>query len=87
MVAGRLNDLEPLLKWRQGSAGERYKQLEYRPEETAAAFIARHGLRPGFTDPERLPYYLLIVASPEEIPFSFQTSLCEFVFRRSLVVR
>jgi hypothetical protein len=76
-IAGRLKDLEPLLKWRQDSAGERYKELEYRPEETAAAFIARHGLRPGFTDPERLPYYLLIVASPEEIPFSFQTSLCE----------
>ena len=54
---------------------ERFKTLEVRPQESAAAFLARHGLRPGFSDPDRLPYYLLIVASPEEIPFSFQMGL------------
>ena len=76
-VSQRLHDLAPLLKWRESNTGERYKQLEYRPEETAAAFLARHGLRPGFTDPERLPYYLLIAGSPEEISFSFQVGLGE----------
>ena len=74
-VSARPDALAPLLDWRKRQTYERYKELEYRPEETAAAFIARHGLRPGFSDPEQLPYYLLIVASPEKIPFSFQVGL------------
>lgn len=75
LTAQRLRGLEPLLNWRQRQAYGRFKQLEYRPQETAAAFLARHGLRPGFSDPERLPYFLLIIASPEEIPFSFQVDM------------
>jgi hypothetical protein len=75
LAASRLGALAELLKWREANTYERFKKLEYRPEETAAAFLARNGLRPGFSDPDRLPYYLLIVASPEEIPFSFQVEL------------
>jgi len=77
LAASRLNALAPLLKWREAHTGDRYKQIECRPEETASAFLARLGLRPGFTDPERLPYYLLIAGSPDEIPFSFQVGLGE----------
>src|SRR5512139_3903731 len=77
LAAIRLNALAPLLKWREANTGDRYKQIEYRPEETASAFLARQGLRSGFTDPERLPYYLLIAGSPDEIPFSFQVGLGE----------
>lgn len=69
------NELAPLLKRRHDATPERFKTLEYRPGETAAAFLARYGLRSGFTDPDLLPYYLLIVASPEEIPFTFQNNL------------
>lgn len=75
LAASRLHALADLLKWREGRTYERFKRLEVRPEESAAAFLARHGLRPGFSDPDRLPYYLLIVASPQEIPFSFQVGL------------
>jgi hypothetical protein len=76
-VAKRLDALTPLIKLREYNARDRFKQIEYRPEETATAFLARQGLRQGFSDPDRLPYYLLIVASPEEIPFSFQVGMGE----------
>ncbi len=72
--------LQPLLDLRRSQAGQYFKVYEggdgYRPNDTAAKFVARHGARvsdPG--DPEKLPYYLLIVGSPEEIPFHFQYQL------------
>ena len=67
--------LDSLIEWRQKQSGERYRDLEYFPDETADAFLARHGVRPGFINPEQFPYYLLIVAPPEEIPFEFQVGL------------
>lgn len=67
--------LGPLLEWRRSEAGELYRELEYRPGETKNAFLSRHGAGPGPVDPERLPYYLLLVGGPEQIPFSFQQRL------------
>ena len=87
LAASRLHALAELMKWREARTYERFKKLEVRPQESAAAFLARHGLRPGFSDPDRLPYYLLIAASPEEIPFSFQVGLGDYLRRRAPVVR
>lgn len=71
--------LAPLLELRRAQAGEReeryYRELVYREGESKLRFLARHGTSPGPADPERLPYYLLLVGGPEAIPFRFQYHL------------
>ncbi|MBN1953708.1 MAG: hypothetical protein JW900_01550 [Anaerolineae bacterium] len=72
--------LAPLLERRESQAGRYYRLYEgkhgYRPQESAAEFLGRHGAEPAQpADPERAPYYLLLVGSPEEIPFHFQYQL------------
>ena len=72
--------LGPLLALRQSQAGPHFRIYEgaegYRPNESASDFVARHGARVSDpADPEKVPYYLLVVGSPVEIPFHFQYQL------------
>ncbi len=71
--------LGPLLELREEQAGERFKVYAgrdgYRPGEAKTKFLARHGAGPGPADPEKVPYYLLLVGSPEAIPFRFHSQL------------
>lgn len=71
--------IEPLLQFRRSAATRKtehlYQELEYRPGESKAKFLARYGVGPGPVDPKVLPYYLLLVGGPEVIPFSFQYQL------------
>lgn len=60
------NELADLVTHRKG------KELIYRPSTSYWHFRNQHGQGPGDVNPALLPYYLLIVGSPEEIPFSFQ---------------
>lgn len=71
--------LAPLLHHRRSQASRlvegRYRELTYRPGESKPRFLARHGVGPGPCDPDKLPYYLLIVGNPEEVSFRFQYQL------------
>lgn len=70
--------LKPLLDHRREETGEAlFKAFEggdgYRPGETAVEWVARHGASMNVVDPlNGVPFYLLLVGSPQEFPFEFQ---------------
>ncbi|MFN2285992.1 MAG: hypothetical protein ACK2UQ_16380 [Anaerolineae bacterium] len=86
MPAERLTEIQtalhPLLALRERQAEPLYKVFAggdgYRPREDARAFLRRYHADPAQpADPKQtgVPYYLLLVGSPEEIPFEFQYGL------------
>jgi hypothetical protein len=69
--------LRPLLTHREAQAARLFKVFEgasgIRPGETPQQWLERQGVGMSVADPERgVPLYLLIIGSPEQVPFEFQ---------------
>jgi hypothetical protein len=65
--------LQPLITHRQGQVdADRCKELEYKDGEGLKDWLKRYGVYPGSVAPTKIPYYLLLVGDPSEIPFQFQ---------------
>jgi hypothetical protein len=73
--------LQPLLDHRRRQAARiderHYREYVdadgYRAGESASDFLVRHQVAPGQpANPRRMPYYLLLVGDPEQIPYRFQ---------------
>jgi len=62
------NATEPLFREFSGANG-------LRKGESKDEFLKRHSSGPGAIDPRKVPYYLLLVGDPEQIPFDFQYQL------------
>ncbi|MFZ5905385.1 MAG: C25 family cysteine peptidase [Chloroflexota bacterium] len=82
--AAVVDALRPLLDWRKSQAGKLYKEYtgpegyRFKPGEMYESkdeWCTRHGAGPGPVDPEIVPYYLLLVGDPDQIPYRFQTLL------------
>lgn len=75
--------LGELLEHRRAQASaiddRRYREYigsdAYRPGESKQEFLARHDAGPGPADPDRVPYYLMLVGGPDHIPYEFQYQL------------
>jgi hypothetical protein len=67
--------LRVLLEHRSRQVGRLYKELDYRPGESREQWLARYGAHGSDVEPGRVPYYLLLVGHPAEIPFEFQYEL------------
>jgi hypothetical protein len=76
-VEEALSELLTLRKQQTGDLFRIYKGGNgYRVgKDTKNSFLSRQGAGPGPVDPAKVPYYLLIVGSPDKIPYRFQYQL------------
>lgn len=71
--------LKPLLELRREQAGDYYHDFKgnraFQANDTKRSFLARSRAGAGPSNPRLVPYYLLLVGSPDGIPFKVQHQL------------
>lgn len=67
--------LAPLLELRRRQTGPLFREVAFRAGETYLQFLVRYGASVNPVDPRKMPYYLLLVGDPTEIPFELQVQL------------
>ena len=71
--------LKPLLDLRQQQAGDKFRIYQggkaYRPGERKDKFFHRLNVGQGAADPDEMPFYVLLVGTPNDIPYRFQYQL------------
>lgn len=68
--------LRPLIDLRRSQVPEdRCLVLDHRPGERMKDWLRRHGVYPGSVAPTKVPYYVLLVGDPTQLPFEFQCLL------------
>ncbi len=67
--------LAPLIARRRRQAGTLFRQLEYYRGESLFEFLERYDAGPDSVDPRKVPYYVLIVGSPDGLPFDLEVEL------------
>ncbi len=74
-----MDALGELIALRREQAGEHFRLYSgaegVAAGESKSAWLSKRGAGPGPANPKKVPYYLLLVGSPEDIPFRFQTQL------------
>ena len=68
--------IQPLVEHRQSTVPpDRCKVLEYRSGQGLKDWLKDQGVHIGSVAPTKVPYYLLLIGDPSDIPFSFQCLL------------
>jgi hypothetical protein len=76
--------LSPLIEHRAQQTESPPEQLifTYRRNETGGEWLKRHGVESAEQNPEKTPYYLLLIGNPKDVPFSFQYELVQHAIGR-----
>jgi hypothetical protein len=71
--------LQPLFDYRRSQAGELFRiyvgDSAYHSGERKDQYFQRLRVSPGLADPQEMPFYIMLVGTPDGIPYSFQYQL------------
>jgi hypothetical protein len=71
--------LQPLFDHRRSQAGDLFRiytgDSAYRTGERKDQYFQRLRVSPGLADPQEMPFYIMLVGTPDEIPYGFQYQL------------
>lgn len=67
--------IAPLIERRRCQAGALFKEFHYYRGESVFDLLERYGTGPDSVAPDRVPFYVLLVGTPDSLPFDLQVEL------------